>query len=158
LTAAILPYGNDADRSELDFARRHRFLALCETIPNMIEHELLLRSAELFNKKLYFECHDLLEEAWSEAKGYDRDFLQSLIHVSVGMYHVAAGNHKGAKSLLERGVDGLERFLPEREGVDLLALSRGARRCLEKTERALAGESIEWEAADVPVMSVSTIE
>ncbi|HJS73266.1 MAG TPA: DUF309 domain-containing protein, partial [Vicinamibacteria bacterium] len=59
----------------------------------MIERDLLLRAAELFNKKMYFECHDLLEEAWSEAKGEDRELLQALIHVSVGLYHVAAGNH-----------------------------------------------------------------
>jgi uncharacterized protein len=124
----------------------------------MIERALLVRAAELFNKKLYFECHDLLEEAWSDAKGEDREFLQSLIHVSVGLYHVAAANHKGAKSLLDRGVQALDRFLPERDGVDVLELQRGARRCLEKTERALAGQAIEWEAADVPVMKVSAIE
>ena len=124
----------------------------------MIDRELLLRASALFNRKLYFECHDLLEEAWSEAKGEDRDLLQSLIHVSVGLYHVAAGNHKGAKSLLERGVLGLEAFLPERDGLDLLGLARQARRCLEKAERALSGETIEWEAADVPVMRVIAME
>ena len=124
----------------------------------MIDRELLLRASALFNRKLYFECHDLLEEAWSEAKGEDRDLLQSLIHVSVGLYHVAAGNHEGAKSLLERGVLGLERFLPARDGLDLLGLSRQARRCLEKTERAPAGARIEWEAEDVPVMKVAAVE
>ena len=121
----------------------------------MIDRELLRRASDLFNRKLYFECHDLLEEAWSEAKGEDRDLLQSLIHVSVGLYHVAAGNHKGAKSLLERGVLGLEAFLPTRDGLDLLGLSAQARRCLEKAERALSGERIDWEAADVPVMNVA---
>jgi predicted metal-dependent hydrolase len=124
----------------------------------MIDRELLLNAADLFNRKLYFECHDLLEEAWSEASGEDRDFLQSLIHVSVGLYHVAAGNHKGAKSLLERGILGLERFLPEREGLALADLSAKARRCLEKTERALAGEIIEWESEDVPVMRLGAVE
>ncbi len=107
---------------------------------------------------MYFECHDLLEEAWSEAKGEDRELLQSLIHVSVGLYHVAAGNHKGAQSLLSRGLDGLRPFLPVRDGLDLAELSVTARRCLEKTERALAGEAIEWKAEDVPVMRVSEIE
>jgi len=120
----------------------------------VIDRGLLLRASDLFNRKLYFECHDLLEDTWSEAKGADRDLLQSLIHVSVGLYHVAAGNHKGAKSLLERGVRGLEPFLPMRDGLDLLGLSRQAERCLEKTERALAGERIEWEVEDVPVMRV----
>ncbi len=124
----------------------------------MIDLELLVRASELFNRKMYFECHDLLEEAWSDAKGEDRELLQSLIHVSVGLYHVAAGNHKGAKSLLERGVLGLEPFLPTRDGLDLLGLSKQVRRCLEKTERALAGETIEWEAADVPVMRVAAME
>jgi uncharacterized protein len=124
----------------------------------MIERDLLLRAAELFNRKMYFECHDLLEEAWSEAKGGDRELLQALIHVSVGLYHVAAGNHKGAQSLLARGTEGLEAFLPERDGVDVLSLQRGARRVLEKTERALAGETIEWETADVPAMTVAALE
>ncbi len=124
----------------------------------MIDRELLRRASDLFNRKLYFECHDLLEEAWSEASGEDRDFLQSLIHVSVGLYHVAAGNHKGAKSLLERGIPGLERFLPRRDGLDLLDLSRKARGCLEKTERLLAGEKVEWAVEDVPEMRFEPME
>ncbi|HEY7696974.1 MAG TPA: DUF309 domain-containing protein [Vicinamibacteria bacterium] len=124
----------------------------------MIERALLIRASELFNRKMYFECHDLLEEAWSEAKGEDRAFLQSLIHVSVGMYHVAAGNHAGAKSLLLRGVLGLVPFLPARDGLDLAALSNRARRCLEKTERALSGETVVWEVEDVPVMNVAEIQ
>jgi predicted metal-dependent hydrolase len=124
----------------------------------VIDRALLLRAAELFNRKLYFECHDLLEEAWSEAKGEDRELLQALIHVSVGLYHLAAGNHKGAKSLLERGVMGLEPFLQTRDGLDLLGLATKARLCLAKTERALAGERIDWEAEDVPVMKVAAVE
>lgn len=124
----------------------------------MIARELLLRAAELFNRKLYFECHDVLEEAWSEARGEDREFLAALIHVSVGLYHVAAGNRQGAKSLLERGVLGLAPFFPARDGLDVLGLERRARRCLEKTERTLSGERIEWEADDVPVMSVAAVE
>jgi hypothetical protein len=124
----------------------------------VIARSLLLRASELFNRKLYFECHDLLEDAWSEARGEDRDLLQALIHVSVGLYHVAAGNHEGAKSLLERGVRGLEPFLPASQGLDLLGLVSKARLCLEKTERALSGESIEWEPDDVPVMNLAEVE
>jgi predicted metal-dependent hydrolase len=124
----------------------------------MTDRALLLSASDLFNRKLYFECHDLLEEAWSSARGDDREFLQSLIHVSVGLYHVAAANHKGAASLLASGIHGLEKFLPARDGLDVLALSSQARRCLEKTERALAGEAIQWEAEDVPVMRIAAVE
>ena len=124
----------------------------------MIDRALLLEASDRFNRKLYFECHDLLEEAWSSARGEDREFLQSLIHVSVGLYHVAASNHKGASSLLTRGIQGLERFLPERYGLDVLSLYSQAQRCLEKTERALSGETIQWEAEDVPVMRIAAID
>lgn len=124
----------------------------------MIDGDVLRHAADLFNRKLYFECHDVLEEAWSEARGEDRALLQSLIHVSVGLYHVAAGNHAGAKSLLERGIAGLAPFLPAREDLDLVRLLEGAHRCLSKTERALAGESIEWEPEDVPVLNFIELE
>lgn len=124
----------------------------------MIDRDVLQRASTLFNQKLYFECHDVLEEAWSEARGEDRALLQSLIHVSVGLYHVAAGNHAGAKSLLERGIEGLAPFLPAREGLDLVNLVERARRCLSKTERALAGESIEWEPEDVPVLGFTALQ
>lgn len=124
----------------------------------MIDRALLLEARDLFNRKLYFECHDLLEEAWSSTRGEDREFLQSLIHVSVGLYHVAASNHKGASSLLASGIQGLEKFLPERYGLDVLSLSSQAKRCLEKIERALSGETIQWEAEDVPLMRFAAIE
>jgi predicted metal-dependent hydrolase len=121
----------------------------------VIERALLVEASGLFNRKLYFECHDLLEDAWAGERGEDRAFLQALIHVSVGLYHVAAGNHLGAASLLERGLEALAPFLPERSGLDVLSLSSKARVCLEKTRRALAGEAVEWEAEDVPLMKLA---
>jgi uncharacterized protein len=116
---------------------------------------LLLDAAELFNKKLYFECHDLLEDAWAGERGEERAFLQALIHVSVGLYHVAAGNHQGAANLLASGARGLEPFLPERSGLDVASLSAKTHVCLDKTRRALAGETIEWKAEDVPTMQLT---
>lgn len=124
----------------------------------MVDRRLLLEASDLFNRKLYFECHDLLEEAWSEATGEDREFLQALIHASVGLYHVAAGNHKGAVSLLSRAVLGLAPHAPERDGVDVEGLLGKLRPLLVKTERALSGEPVEWSADDVPRMAVAALE
>jgi hypothetical protein len=124
----------------------------------MVERRLLLEASDLFNRKHYFECHDVLEDAWSGETGEDREFLQALIHASVGLYHVAATNHKGAASLLARAVEGLTPYAPERDGLDVDGLVARLRRCLSKTERALAGEPIEWTATDVPVMVVAALE
>lgn len=122
----------------------------------MSERELLEEAARLFNDKLYFECHDYLEEAWQDARGDERDFLQALIHVSVGMYHVAAANHQGAVNLLSRAVEGLERFTPSRDGLDVAALVDKASTCRDKSRRMLAGEDIEWTVEDVPRMELVT--
>lgn len=122
----------------------------------MSERELLEEAARLFNDKLYFECHDYLEDAWQDARGDERDFLQALIHVSVGMYHVAAANHQGAANLLSRGVEGLERFAPTTDGLDVATLVDKASTCRDKSKRMLAGEDLEWTVDDVPRMAFVT--
>ena len=118
----------------------------------MPKRPLLEQAAELFNRKQYFECHDLLEDAWTGTRGAERDFLQGLIHVAVGMYHVAAENYPGAVSQLGAGVVALERFRPEREGLDVDGLLDGVWRCLEKSKQAEAQGSVAWVAEDIPRM------
>lgn len=124
----------------------------------MTEPELLAEAARLFNDKLYFEAHDYLEDAWQDARGDERAFLQALIHVSVGMYHVAAANHQGAVNLLSRAVDALGGFAPSKDGLDVEALVAKASTCLAKSNRLLAGESVEWAVEDVPRMEIAGTE
>jgi len=40
----------------------------------------------LFNRERFFECHEVLEEAWLKASGEQRTFLQGLIQVAVAFY------------------------------------------------------------------------
>ena len=113
-------------------------------------NDVLAKASNLFNRKLYFECHDLLEDAWAGARPPERDFLKGLIHIAVGMYHVAATNRKGAVSQLARGVGVLKPFRPHWEGLDVESLMVDVVRCLEKLENPA---SPEWTAADVPTMN-----
>jgi predicted metal-dependent hydrolase len=122
------------------------------------ERALLAEAARLFNDKLYFEAHDYLEDAWRDARGDERAFLQALIHVSVGMYHVAATNHQGAVNLLSRGVDALAPFAPETDGLDVGGLVAQASVCLDKSRRLLAGEAVAWTPEDVPRMELVPAE
>ena len=94
--------------------------------------------------------HDHLEEAWSGERGQLKEFLQGLIHLSVGMYHLAASNAEGAVHLLERALARLESFPGDAYGVDLPPLLTRASTCLSKARRMLAGETVEWVASDIP--------
>jgi uncharacterized protein len=66
--------------------------------------ELLQKGILLFNNCEFFQCHEVLEEAWTKEVGPRRLFLQALIHVAVGFYHCERANPAGASSQLKKGI------------------------------------------------------
>ena len=59
---------------------------------------------------------------------------------------------RGRSASLGAGVAALERFRPEREGLDVDGLLAGVWRCLEKSEQAEAPDSVTWSTEDIPRM------
>lgn len=102
---------------------------------------LLAEGIELFNRGAYFECHEALELAWTPERGPRRQFLQGLIHVSVGFYHHRRGNPVGACRQLRKALRKLAAYLPEYEGVDTARLYGDAAAMLAAIEcgQAVAG-------------------
>jgi len=82
------------------------------------ERVLLARGVAFFSSRLFFECHDTLEELWSGVRGPSRDFFQGLIQAAVGFYHLGNGNREGARRLFDRALSRLERYPPRYAGVD----------------------------------------
>jgi predicted metal-dependent hydrolase len=99
---------------------------------------LLQHGIALFNRGEYFECHEVLEEAWTPERGARRLFLQSLIHMAVGFYHHQRGNPEGASRQLRKGLRKLGAYLPVCERVDTARLEREVRLVLREIERAAA--------------------
>lgn len=95
---------------------------------------LLHRGIELFNNGEFFECHEVLEEAWTPERDPRRMFLQSLIHVAVGFYHSRRGNPVGACRQLRKALRKMAPYLPSWEGVDTERLFREAQEVLERIE------------------------
>ena len=89
----------------------------------------------LFNRCAFFECHEALEEIWMPERGARRLFLQSLIHIAVGFYHVQRGNPDGAERQLRKGLKKLAGYLPECEGLATGALYRETLACLAAIQR-----------------------
>lgn len=84
--------------------------------------ELLKRGIELFNSREFFECHELLEDAWRPECEPRRLFLQAIIHVAVGFYHVQRSNPAGARGQLDKALRKLRPYLPAYEDVDTARL------------------------------------
>lgn len=53
----------------------------------------------LFNEEEFFDCHDILEELWSETQGEEKKFIQGLIQAAVALFHFGNENFGGAKKL-----------------------------------------------------------
>ena len=81
-------------------------------------HEPIFRHGiELFNRRQFFECHEVLEEVWTPTRGPERLFLQALVHFAVGLYHHQRRNQAGAERQLRKGLRKIEGYLPEFLGV-----------------------------------------
>jgi len=61
----------------------------------------------LWNERLFFEVHEVLEAVWKTAAGTERQALQGVIQIAVAFHHLAHGNRRGARSLLVEGRDRL---------------------------------------------------
>ncbi len=98
--------------------------------------ELLNKGIRLFNACDFFQCHEVLEEAWTKEVGPRRLFLQALIHLAVGFYHYDRANSAGACSQIKKGIHKLALYLPSCEGIDTARLHREALAELERMEAA----------------------
>jgi uncharacterized protein len=103
---------------------------------------------ELFNTRQYFVCHEVLEEVWTPEHGPRRLFLQSLIHMAVGLYHWERGNPEGAMRQLRKGLRKLGAYLPECEGIDTARLHAEAQSALNAIERGETG----WPLPEIRVI------
>jgi hypothetical protein len=96
----------------------------------------LHRAVDLFNNGEFFQCHEALELVWMPERGPRRFFLQGLIHVAVGFYHWQRGNPDGTSRQLRKGLQKLDAYLPECEGIDTSRLCREVLSAVELVEAA----------------------
>jgi predicted metal-dependent hydrolase len=108
----------------------------------------LVQGIEEFNNRLFFECHESLEEIWLEDHGEDRAFYQGLIQVAAGYLKWEQGVLIGAIKLWRTGLEKLEAYPAVHFGVDLAALTRATRENLKIVEAAYEQKAA---APDIPV-------
>jgi hypothetical protein len=82
----------------------------------------LVEGLHLFNQGDYFECHEVIEEAWNEEKTPVRMMYQGISQIGVACYHVQNKNWRGAMKLLDRGMPKTRRFSPHCMGINIAKL------------------------------------
>ena len=92
------------------------------------------KGIEEFNRGLFFECHETLEEVWLEDHGEDRLFYQGIIQIAAGYYKLQQGVLVGAIKLWRTGLEKLEPYGTAHLGVDLVSLVKPTKENLARAE------------------------
>ncbi len=96
-----------------------------------------IKGIDEFNRQLFFECHETLEELWLEERGEDRKFYQGIIQIAAGYYKLQQGVPVGALKLWRTGLEKLQPFGPVYYGINVESLIAAVRANLAQLE---AGE------------------
>src|SRR5206468_8175035 len=90
-----------------------------DTIMGPPEYEpRYLAGIVLFNRREFFEAHEVLEDLWNECPDRDRRFYQGLLQAAVGLYHFEQGNLRGATKLFRTGRAYMEQYPSPHLGLD----------------------------------------
>ena len=113
--AAVEPLATLESVHDLNLAPRHR------------SREALFQEARAyFNSERYWECHEVLEEAWRVASGKKRSNLQGAILVCAAFVHHQKGEEEVARSIIKRALRQLNFEIPSYYGIDVASLRRHA--------------------------------
>lgn len=75
----------------------------------------LAEGLRCYKAREYWNAHEHWEDVWRACTPPDKSFMQALIQITAGFYHVQRGNHVGAVSLLGRALHRLQEY-PTRYG------------------------------------------
>jgi uncharacterized protein len=89
-----------------------------------------LAGIDLFNRREFFEAHEVWEDLWHDTPGPDRRFYQGLIQAAVAVYHAGNGNARGARRLFRSGRKYMSAFPSHYEGLDIPAFWTAIERAL----------------------------
>ena len=122
--------------------------------------EKYLEGIRLFNEQEFFECHEVLEELWSETLGDEKKFYQGLIQAAVALFHFGNENLGGARKLYESSRLNLERYGPFYQGLNLQKFHADMKTCflelLEATQTYPAG--VELVEERIPTIQLNGVE
>lgn len=91
---------------------------------------------ELFNKRNFFEAHEVWERLWLNADE-EKKFLQGLIFIAGSYYHYKNKNIRGAELFLERGYELLLNYPNKYLNIDIKKLKKDTKNNLEKIKKDL---------------------
>ena len=116
---------------------------------NEIKEKLFLDGIDLYNQKKFYEAHEIWEDLWTEYRQVDDKFIQALIQLSVGYFHILNINKKGAISLLNKSLSKFKMYKGIHRNIDVGLIIKDIEKTLNILEQIEDIKSFKWETVKV---------
>ncbi|MEE9162561.1 MAG: DUF309 domain-containing protein [Candidatus Neomarinimicrobiota bacterium] len=97
-----------------------------------------------FNAGDYYDAHEQWEDLWREFRLPDADFVQGLIQLAVGCFHLTNDNLNGARGLFAKTLPKLEAYEPAQRGLDVTAMVRFVKGAREQVHSISRCADFDW--------------
>lgn len=92
-----------------------------------------LKGVEHFNRRAFYDAHEIWEDVWNDNQGDENRFVQGLIQYATSLHHFEAKNLKGARILYDGGMELMKPFAGRVFwGVDVSRLNDAMTACLKE--------------------------
>ena len=114
-----------------------------------IMDRLFEQGIKSFNENQYYDAHELWEELWADYYLPDANFVQGLIQLSVGYFHITNRNINGANGILNKSIKKLEPYSPICRGIDIVYLIEHASSSLQNLSDINNISDFNWEFSPI---------
>ena len=115
-----------------------------------IKDELFKNGLNAFENHQFYDAHEYWEDLWSDYRLVDAKFIQGLIQLSVGYFHISNSNKNGARGLLNKCIPKLIEYRPEYRNIDIENILTSVNKTLEYLEKIEDMKDFDWTL--VPVL------
>ena len=98
---------------------------------NKIKNKLFKNGLSAFNTKDYYDAHEHWEDLWSDYILEDAKFVQGLIQLAVGYFHISNYNKNGAIGLLTKSFNKFELYSEKHRGIDVVYIMNAINKSLD---------------------------
>lgn len=106
--------------------------------------KLFDKGLDAFNNKRFYEAHEFWEDIWVEYRLPDSKFIQGLIQLTVGFYHITNQNLNGARSLLRKSKKKIDLYDGTHRRLSMRIIKRIVNESLDCVENINSVEEFDW--------------
>ena len=107
-----------------------------------------------FNRRDFFEAHEVWEDLWADSHGDDRKFIQGLLQAAVGLFHFSGGNLGGAVKLYHSSRAYMQPCGSPYWGLDADAFWRQMERCFAPLLAGNPDRALRPDPALLPILAL----